>query len=100
MPKRTVYDDIARLRAKHGHDRSTVRAFPDLSCKPGAPSLSDGFDKITDNRARTLADRFRNEQQRTMHDIENKAARVRMHYSKGNYQYATDGDSAVGIHRK
>jgi hypothetical protein len=38
---------IEALRAKHGHNRSLCRSFPDLSCKAGAPSLGTGFAPIT-----------------------------------------------------
>jgi hypothetical protein len=100
MAKRTVFDDIARLKLKHGRDRSLARSFPDLSCKPGAPSLSDGFAPITDNRAKTLADRFRNEEKRVADEIAAKASRIRPHYNKGAYQYATDDVSPIGIYRK
>jgi hypothetical protein len=100
MARRNIYDQVAALRKKHKGDRSLVRGFPDLSVRRTAPSLSDGFAKITDNRARSITDKFRHEDQATRAAIQAKADQVRPTYSKGPYQLATESDSAVGIYRK
>jgi hypothetical protein len=39
-------EELDRLRARHGRDRSLVRSFPDLSVRRTHPSNSDGFDRI------------------------------------------------------
>ena len=98
--KRDVYKELAALQAKHGSDRRLIRSFPDLSVAAGAPSLSDGFAPVIDNRAKTLRDRFKHEPKASMDAIETKASRIRITVSKSAYQYATESDNPASAHRK
>lgn len=79
--------------------------FPDLKVEEGHGLSNNlkskgGFkqDKLKDHLWR----KGRQEKSTTVVEMEKKAKRVRMHHSKGNYMYATEGDNSgpLTIHRK
>lgn len=97
---------LKRLERNRNRVREKFKlTFPDLKVEEGHGLSNNlkskgGFkqDKLRDHLWR----KGRSEKTSTVKEMETKAKRVRMHHSKGAYQYATDGDNTgeIRIHRK
>lgn len=104
MGKSALLKRLQKVRSRVREDKYRP-AFPDLKVE-GSHSLSNNLktkgafkqDKLKDHLWR----RGQSEKPATVQEMEKKAKRVRMHHSKGAYQYATDGDNTgeIRIHRK
>lgn len=103
-----VYADIAALKAKHKKAKlkKLKVPFPNLTCRDEKHALSNnielkgGYRK--DLRTEHRWKRDRQESAATVKEIDNKAKRIRPHFNKGGYQYATDGDNMgeIRVYRK